>query len=227
MQKFDNIVQRLTNKVRTSATPVTGFVLGLSGTDSIITYILLNEVAKTQKFKVIGIHYGYDNAHTEVHEWLRKISFKWEYPDFQLLVHPELRNHGDDDYIHWALLHETAVRNRFWVSSTVNATEKALGTFSIMANSASISPIISLYKSEVLEACKAFGVPENIIQRSRIPDCICGRDEFAAENIELIDLLLSNKYTGGYTEEQLVKAYEYIRETKKENDFKNRTPYTV
>lgn len=96
-----------------------------------------------------------------------------------------------------------------------------------MANSASIVPIISLYKSEVLECCKEFGVPETIINQSRIPDCICGRDEFAAENIELIDLLLTNKYNGGYNDEALIKAYDYIRETKKDNDFKNRTPYNV
>lgn len=96
-----------------------------------------------------------------------------------------------------------------------------------MANSASIVPIISLYKSEVLEACKEFEVPDSIIHRSRIPDCICGRDEFAAENIDLIDCVLKNIYPADHTPEDIRRAMEYIRETKKANDFKNRTPYSV
>lgn len=228
MEKFDNLIQRLTNKVKLSATPVTGFVLGLSGTDSIVTYILLNEVAKTEGFEIQGVHYStypYPNKpnffRDEIQPWLLNLGYKTARAT---LIPNEL---AELDTLRWAMLHEKALHSRFWVASTVNATEKALGTFSIMANSASIAPIISLYKSEVLEICKEFNVPEKIINASRIPDCICGRDEFAAENIELIDLLLSNKYVGGYTDEQLIKAYDYIRETKKENDFKNRTPYYV
>jgi hypothetical protein len=226
MQKFNNLIQRLTAKVKLSATPVTGFVLGMSGTDSIITYILLNEVAKTEGFKVVGIHVGYDIVFSETFEWLKRISYKNDYRTFDLSIRPNPPK-LEGDYMRWAFLHETALLSRFWVASTVNATEKTLGTFSIMANSASIAPIASLYKSEVLECCKELGVPEAIIQRSRTPDCICGRDEFAAENIELIDLLLTNKYKGGYSDGDLIKAYDYIRETKKENDFKNRTPYSV
>lgn len=224
-QKFNNLIQRLINKVRMSATPVTGFILGMSGTDSIITYILLNEISKTENFKVIGIHYGLnDSFGKNTIEWLKNL----DYSNGEVLI----RSAGDaDDYnsdqMRWGFLHEYAAGMRYWVANTVNATEKALGTFSIMANSASIAPIISLYKSEVLEICKEFKVPERIINNSRMPDCICGRDEFAAENIELIDLLLSNKYNGGYSDDKLVRAYEYIRETKKENDFKNRTPYAV
>lgn len=229
MKKFDSLIKRLTNKVEMSATPVTGFVVGMSGTDSIATYILLNEVAKEKGFDVVGVHYVTGDVSTARTTFLKHgcgwLSSLSRFPKGLIIA---ANPYSDTDQARWAGLHEYALRyNRYWVTSTVNATEQALGTFSILANSASIKPIVSLYKSEVLQVCEEYGVPQELINSSRIPDCLCGRDEFAAENIQLIDDVLRNNLTQDYSAEMVKKAMDYIRDTKRENDFKNRTPYTV
>lgn len=238
--KYNKLRDRLREKVKMSATEIEGFVVGLSGTDSILTYMLLTELANDEalkkanrQFKVHGIHYVDSLA----------------VPDtFQKVTEPFLSNFGGKidifelpnnvDQFRWADLHYRAVNRpmrgprrdiheRFWVASTVNATEKALGTYSIMAKSASIEPIASLYKSEVLDICHELGVPEQLIKNSQIPDCACGREEFASENIELIDALIRNVIPEAYSIEKVREAMKYIADTKKEFGFKQRTPYSV
>jgi NH3-dependent NAD+ synthetase len=235
MIKFDNLIKRLTNKVKMSANPVPGFIVGLSGTDSIVTFILLNEVARTEGFKVFGVHYV-DRVPAPnslfIRETLPWLKEKFSDSSFIQISQTSCENparayNGNLDQTRWADLHYRAVEQKYWTVSTVNATEKALGTFGIMSNSASIAPIISLYKSEVLKICEEYGVPSTVIAASRLPDCICGRDEFAAENIELIDELLRYNLTKSYSADLLRNACDYIRDTRRENDFKNRTPYIV
>ena len=225
MRKFDNLIHRLIQKVEMSATPVTGFMVGVSGTDSLVTFILLSEVAKAKGFKVTGLHYMDENV---VENTVTRTVFSWlldRYPDSSLLaLNLPVGNH---DQFRWGDIHYRAAEARHWVASTVNATEKALGTYSILTKSASISPIASLYKSEVLQVCSEYGVPDEVIARSRLPDCICGRDEFAAENIELIDEVLRNSLTKDYPTALVRNAMDYIRDKRAENGFKDRTPYTV
>lgn len=232
--KFNNVITRLTNKVKMSANPVPGFIVGLSGTDSIVTFILLNEVSKTEGYKVLGVHYV-DRVPAPNSLFMRE-TFPWlkeKFPEAIIQVsqtsceNSARADNGNLDQIRWGDLHYRAVEQRYWTASTVNATEKALGTFGIMANSASIAPIISLYKSEVLQICEEYGVPSVVIAASRLPDCICGREEFAAENIELIDEILRYNLSKDYSGELIKKAMDYVRDTKRANDFKTRTPYTV
>lgn len=232
--KFDKLVTRLTQKVRMSATPVPGFIVGLSGTDSIVTLLLMCEVARTENLNIQGVHY--DNRLPVPQTLFMRETFPWlkeHCPEATLFIsgtgstNPCRANDGNLDGDRWSDLHYRAVTQQYWMASTVNATEKALGTFTILANSASIAPIISLYKSEVLQICEERGVPEAVINASRLPDCLCGRDEFAAENIQLIDELLRYNLTKDYPADVMRKAMDYIRDTKRANDFKNRTPYTV
>jgi NH3-dependent NAD+ synthetase len=226
-KKFSSLVKRLTTKVQFSANQVRGFMLGLSGTDSIVTYFLLNEVAAKEGFLVHGVHYVESETkptpfQRDVLPWLRNA---WPKSSVTVAIPPG----GNYDQYRWGDIHYRALNSvgRYWIANTTNATEKALGTFGIMANSASISPIISLYKSEILQLCEIWNVPQEAIQRSRLPDCLCGRDEFAAENIDLIDEVLRNNLTKDYPADVLRKAMDYIRDTKRANDFKNRTPYNV
>lgn len=235
MKKFENLKQRLKNKILASATPVTGFILGLSGTDSIATYILLNEARKDLRgdselpgdspFGIWGMHYVEDiNKPTpfqlDTLPWLQ-----YEYPD--CVTYIGTPHGGNEDQFRWAHMHHSAVDFGYWVASSVTATEKALGTYSIMAKSASIEPIGSLYKTEVLQVCEYYGVPAPAIQRSRLPDCLCGREEFAAENIELIDEVLKNNLSQDYSPALIRNAMDYIRDNKTRNGFKARTPYGV
>lgn len=227
--KFQTLITRMGWKVNMSATPVEGFVVGLSGTDSIITFILLNEAAKDldYKFNVLGIHCV---ENPDVESSFQKIGmFKWlqeQYPKSELAI-AEMRNCGNHDQYRWAEMHYRAAERGYWVASTMNATEKFLGTYSIMNKSASIAPIQSLYKSEIIELCKEYNVPQRLIDLSQIPDCACGRDEFAAENIELIDNVIRNRFTDDMDIALVAKAAAYIRDAKSDNDFKNRTPYMV
>lgn len=233
INKYSKLMYRLQFKIENSVTPIKGFVVGLSGTDSIITYLLLAQLAKrmggdTPAFNVHGIHYmGSDvveDTFTKEHmsEWLSDVGGT---ADVVTMVN------GNYDQYRWADLHWRAVNSynadRYWVAGTVNATEKLLGTYSIMSKSSSIDPIASLYKSEVIELCEHFEVPQKIIKSSMVPDCICGRDEFAAENIRLIDDVIRNNLSQSYSQEQIRKAFDYISATKNDNGFKNRTPYIV
>lgn len=232
VQKYSNLKNRLKHKIEQSATPVSGFMLGMSGTDSILTYILLTEVSAEMgdRFSVTGIHYVADGTIDDI--FIKyAIPYLNDYHDGGVIHTVTLPRGYHYDQNMWADLHvravESVIDHRFWVVTTRNATEKALGTYSILANSASIAPISSLYKSEILELCEKYSVPKKIIDASRIPDCICGRDEFAADNIELIDDVLRNNLTKDYPADMIKKAMDYIRDTKKVNDFKNRTPYNV
>ncbi len=240
--KFSKLYDRLKQKIRNSATPITGFEIGLSGTDSILTFILLNELSieMEHSFLVEGVHYV--NGLEKPNTMFARHGFDWlrgRYPKSSIQMGSLLPPHTHDNFI-WADLHTRAVTrgkfdgatfvptdDRFWVVSSMNATEKALGTYSIMNKSASIAPITTLYKSEVLEICQAYMVPEAIITASKTPDCLCGRDEFAAENIQLIDDLIRGKLTQQYTGEQLTKGIEYIAMKKADGGFKERTPYTI
>lgn len=237
MSKFEAVKGRLRTKVRISATPISGFMVGLSGTDSILTYILLGQLGQEMGFVVNGVHYVDDK---NVPDTFNKYAESWLSAQMLgTITNVELPT-GNHDQYRWADLHYRAVNrvetdgylidpsaNRYWVASTVNATEKALGTYSILAKSASIEPIVSFYKSEVLEACKELGVPDQIIHASQIPDCLCGRDEFAAENIRLIDDVLRNQLSQDYSMDSIKKAMDYINDAKKHNGFKQRTPYNV
>lgn len=230
VNKFEKLKERLTQKVRMSATPVKGFILGMSGTDSIVTYILLAEVAKTEGFHVLGCHYGQNIGQKTLYHRTGQCWLNERYPDdYTISWTVNIPTPFEHQFL-IADLHRRAISNpqeRLWVASTVNATEKALSTYSILEKSASIAPITSLYKSEVLEICEHFGVPQELIDASKTPDCLCGRDEFAAENIQLIDDVLRRKLTRDYSSEDIKKAYDYINMKIADNDFKNRTPYTI
>lgn len=231
--KFEKLIDRLDNKVSMSMTPVTSFFVGLSGTDSIVTYILLNEVNNrrltSKKFDVFGVYYKRPRTNPSV---VTRVLFPWLQERYPLFSHVEEATQivgpmDTDDQYRWADLHAQAAIGRGWVVSTTNATEKALGTYSIMSKSASIAPIMSLYKSEVIEICREYDVPEELVARSSVPDCACGRDEFAAENIRLIDDVLRYNLSREYTAAEIRNAMDYVREKKRDNDFKNRTPYGV
>lgn len=228
--KYEKLCDRLREKVKMSATPINGFMIGLSGTDSILTYMMLNDVSDSLKgtghtFKVRGVHYVDDIT---IPTSFQKLTLPYLIANYVNTIECVELKENLDQY-RWANLHIRAVNQKqpHWVVSTVNATEKALGTYSIMSKSASIEPIASLWKSDVLAICQELGVPEKVLESSRIPDCACGREEFASENIELIDALLRDNIPSGYSMERIKLAMDYIRNTKKEFGFKARTPYNV
>jgi NH3-dependent NAD+ synthetase len=240
MEKFDKLIDRLTAKISMSQSQVPGFILGLSGTDSAATLILLREaILKHGKYlPITAVHYVDNVDHLsrtslDLTKWVRSlpsVNLGMSNPPFRIELVIATPPGGNHEQYRWGDLHYRAVSGdkHLWVVNTTNATEKALGTYSIMSMSVSMAPIGSLYKSEVLRVCQEYGVPESLIEASKLPDCLCGRDEFAGSHIDLIDDMLRYRSSDrAHTHEEIQLAFDYITSKKRDNDFKTRTPYGV
>ncbi len=247
LKKFDDLKDRLAKKIGLSQTPVPGFIMGLSGTDSIIAFLLLyqtlNALNPGKRVGLLGIHYVKDLRQRswferEVIPWLQKMC---PFADIRV----EVPLGGNQDPQRWAdlnlrslnavthldgrvIITPLEIGHNYWVVNTINATEHELGTYAVASKIASIAPIRSLWKTEILQLCKAFGVPKKAIDYARLPDCLCGRAELAAENIELIDDILRFRLDPtAHDPELLRKLFEFIKSEKDYNGFKIRTPFLI
>lgn len=241
-EKYNAAVDRMINKIKMSATPVPGFIVGLSGTDSIVTFDLLYRAMNHHYMprRLMGIHYV-DNTNRKNGTWMEREILPWmrgQYPNTTILSVKLERNLDPDRWAdmmvrsthHFEEEHGWVVSPKeetFWVAGTMNATEKELSKYSQMQKVTSIQPIQTFWKSEILELCDVLGVPKIASNNSRIPDCLCGRDELAAENIELIDKLLRFQPVQDESPELVAKLTEWIRTTKRDNGFRIRTPYNL
>jgi NH3-dependent NAD+ synthetase len=240
--KYEKIVDRLVAKMKLSQVPVPGFIMGLSGTDSIIAFLIVYDAASRMGVadRVVGVHYI--NSETSL-SWfeLAVMSWLWSKCPCSDLVLAVPRG-GNRDPQRWADLHLRAnnkVDNdldkvipyetgmNYWTVGTMNATEKALGRYSLLSTSVSVQPIQSLWKSEVTALCHAFDVPHEAVRRARLPDCLCGREELAAENIELIDKILRYESVSDYDSDLVEQVMTYIKSEKQSNGFRERVPYVV
>ncbi len=259
MTRYEALVDRLVRKMQLSQTPVPGFIMGLSGTDSILTFCLLYDACQAMGIpdRLRGIHYvsSLGDVRDEA-RWFVKHIFPWlKQRCSNAYLQIEVPLGGNQDQQRWADLHlrslnavgrdgektlvaplnnaltPTGGEDRgfnYWVAGTINATEMYLGTYSVLATAVSIQPLQKVYKTAVLEMCRELGVPEIALEYSRQPDCWCGRDEIAAENIELIDAIIAMKVVPGDHDPELLNTlYAYIRDTKRDNDFKTRIPYVL
>lgn len=59
LDKFEGLVNRLVAKIEFSQTPVPGFMIGLSGSDSILAFLVLYEALQRRGMedRLVGIHY--------------------------------------------------------------------------------------------------------------------------------------------------------------------------
>lgn len=246
LARIDDVVDRLVHKMDMSQTPVPGFVVGLSGTDSLVAFDILHKALDRQSkaTRLYGVHYV-DPAlrpgafARDAMPWVRE-----RYPAARLSIVPPLG--GFHDPQRWADLQLRALNNleidgngdvkvvplpgnmTYWVSGTINATEHALGKHSIGANAVSVQPIRSLWKTDVLKACEALGVPQTIIDNARLPDCLCGRDEIAAEHIELIDDILRHRIdVRAHDPELMMTLMQWVADRKRDGGFRGRIPYIV
>lgn len=251
--KFRNVITRLKIKIRQSQTPVPGFIIGLSGTDSLTAlYALLTATRELEdegfrKVPIRAIHYVSAGRktpswfETDTAAWLREVA----QDDVKLEVIVPLGDNHDQQ--RWADIHLRALNvveshegmptskpvphaegENFWVVGCTNLTEFTLGKFSLLSDSVSIQPIRSLWKSEIMDICERLNVPQAVMEAARMGDCFCGREELAAENIETIDAILRNDFDpGAHDPDLLKKLIDYVRETKRVFDFRQRVPYIV
>ena len=244
--RIDRVVDRLVHKMEMSQTPVPGFIVGLSGTDSIVAFDVLYKalVRKGMADRLYGVHYA-DPARRpgaflrDAVPWLRRI-----YPEARIEVAMPLG--GNHDPQRWADLQLRALNevdageggrsvarpmpqdHGYWVSGTINATEHALGKHSIGANAVSVQPIRSLWKTDVMQACEALGAPHSVVANARLPDCLCGRDEIAAEHIEVIDQILRYAIdVRAHDPELMMTLMQWVADRKREGAFRSRIPYVV
>lgn len=250
MTRYETQVERLVFKLRNSATPVPGFIMGLSGTDSLVAFCMLYEAMGIldKRHRVRGIHYVTlgnnegrkpDFFEREALPWLRS-KYPWANIEIQVPVG------GNQDPQRWAdlqlrALHEIALdkngrvrcrvldpEERFWVSGTTNFTEYELGKYSIFSQAVSIQPLATMRKTQVLVALEELGAPREVIDSAYLPDCFCGREELAATNLEVIDDILDFQANVTMADPVILpQLFDYIRTTKRENGWKSRAPYKV
>lgn len=242
MSRYTDRVIRLAAKIRMSQTPVPGFIVGLSGTDSVVAFIMAYDAMEEfgRGDRVLGVHYV--NEGRRKPSWFENGVVPWlarRCPKATIISRTPLG--GNQDQQRWADLHLRALNDidgdiirvldhdqTYWVVGTINATEKALGRYSVLATAVSVQPLITLYKSAIIEICHELEVPELAIRYSRLPDCLCGRDELAAQHIELIDAILTFRVDpSAHDPALLTKLYVYVRESQNDYGFKQRIPYNI
>lgn len=238
-QKYDRVLDQLDRKINKSQVKVPGFIMSLSGTDSILAFMLVYDalVCSERENALYGIHYT--NGHES---WFERECIPWlkkECPYARIEVQTPLG--GNQDQLRWADLHLRALNKidgdkvtaldpeySYWTAGTINATEWELGKYSTLANSVSIQPIRSFWKTEIMYLCERIGVPKIALENARLPDCFCGRDELAAENIELIDQILTHDAAALKADPALLDLMiRYVHDLKSANAFKKRIPYLV
>ena len=177
--------------------------------------------------------------------WFPRVILPWlqnAAPNAQILHDSDIGQYEHE--LHWANLFKRSLdgvmrreampdNHGYWIVGTRNATENAIGAYSNLSKSASVEPIIDLYKSDILKICDELGVPKIAAQQSRQVDCDCGRFDIAADNIEGVDAVLKHR-RGLITDQQLANAIEpellsklnaFVDDQIRYAGFKKRIPY--
>ena len=220
-----------------------GFIVGISGTDSILAFLICSAAFRNlgRPERVIGVHYGRpfppaDKTPEQIahilkispgFNWVSRVIVPWlkeQAPNALVTVDNSIDT--SDDYQRWASLFKSSLAGadktmplppglNYWVVGTRNATEQMLGSYSNISGAASVQPIIQLWKSEILKICDALNVPKIAMENSRQVDCDCGRFDLAAHHIEEVDLILMTR-AGVLSAEYLSKVMPADLQTKLE-----------
>lgn len=232
-----------------------GFLIGLSGTDSIIAFLAAYKALEQagKPHAMMGVHFApsedflYDHPEAEVHLWFSKQIIPWlkeQAPKAQIVVDTSIDWRCDG--LRWgALMDMSVVYNddrrsmrlpdqQYWVVGTRNRTEDRLMNYSNASASVSLQPLIYIWKSEVMQLSEYLNVPKLAMDKSCETDCICGRERLAAKNIKEIDLLLmarSGHVSPDYvankiSPEKRNQLNTFIESQIKRGRFKNNIPYT-
>ena len=119
------------------------------------------------------------------------------------------------------ILYSYAERENLLVVGTANKTEFLIGFFVKYGDSAAdITPLLSLYKTQVRLLAKFLHIPERILNKAPSPDLIPGiTDEFAIGiPYEKLDIILSGLDTNTTAEDIAAKTdvkqktIEYVKE---------------
>jgi hypothetical protein len=164
---MENITRWLAETVR----PAPGLVVSLSGTDSMLTFLLCSKALRSLKRdpqrELIGLHFRSHRSDSYPYEWLA------QHGSVQSME-PPVAEPVETDIRRWAEVQSFAIRNgRLWMIGSRNATETHTGEYSIASNCCSVFPLATLLKTEVLNACHALGVPVKELNESLANDPEC------------------------------------------------------
>jgi len=215
---------------------IPGFVVGLSGTDSILSFMICYHAIKiqpNQNVKLIGVHY---QPVLEEDRWFIEeiIPFFNRY-DEDIVIEVPLVSPRINSYDMWSNLIRRSLDEKLLVVSSKNLTEQYLGTYSNAMRMASFEPISDIYKSEVISLCRELTIPKVAIEKSMMPDCACGRDQLQALFPELTDEIIKFRKGIHKTTQRLEKfdpywveqVEKFVDETHEKYNYKNEIPYKV
>jgi len=251
---FNSLVQWLHQDVIVNR-KAPGLLVGLSGTDSIVTFMAAYEALKLagKPDRMMGVHFapsetllqGDPDAHMslwfsqEVAPWLKERA-----PQAKIVIDTSIDWRCDG--LRWGALADMSAvyfdrRSRimrpsdqkYWVLGTRNRSEDISLNYSNASMMASIQPIVNLWKSEILQITKYLGAPQIAISKSCEMDCVCGRERFVAEHIPEIDLILMDKvgelpstYPQSHIKPELFnKLTAFVEAKATHNQFKLHIPY--
>ncbi len=212
---FDSVSGWIADTARQQRAP--GFIVGLSGTDSILTFLACYDAMKRlgMPHRVLGLHFEHATRPVQPgqitcatpadHAWVKNDIFPFlrERAPEAILEIDDTIQYGDENR-RWGHLMSRAVSaadprqgllstQYFFPVGTRNATEEALGTYSMISKSVSMLPLVDIYKSEVLDICRFLDVPQIAIDKSGEVDCECGRFQVQANYIRELDLFIMHK----------------------------------
>lgn len=196
-----------------------GFLVGLSGTDSIVSFLAANKALERAASessgelaeRMMGIHFApsedflYDHPEAESHLWFHDKIMPWlqeQAPKAWILSDTSVD--WRDDGSRWGSLMDRSVvakrpsgrrvmrepENQYWVVGTRNKSEDTLLYYSNASMAVSVQPTLHLWKSEILQLAEYLGVPKIAIDKSCETDCICGRMALASNHIQEVDWIL-------------------------------------
>lgn len=231
---------------------VPGFLVGLSGTDSLVTFCAAAKAMEKcgKAHRVLGVHFApsedflYDHPESEVHLWFANEVVPWlkkKFPKANIVIDTSIDWRADGQ--RWGALMDMSVvsndkkrtmrlpEDQYWVLGTRNKTEDKLRNYSNVSMAASVQPLINLWKSEILELSEYLDVPKIAIQKSCETDCICGRMRLPAQHIVEVDELLMARfgeipydYTKKISEPLRLQLNNFINAQIMKNAFKANIP---
>lgn len=211
-----------------------GVIVGISGTDSLLSYIVCLEAFKKlgkplENVRGVNFQHKTQDKFFEMNvpfkcvasddtTWVERELFPWisaRYPEARLEVDTSIPHSKDG--ARWGALHDKAkeeVNGRgdmlmgtyYFPVGTRNATEDSIYGYTLITGAVSLFPIRNIYKSEVIDLSRYLGVPEIAIEKSREIDCDCGRFEVQAYKMDQLDTYIMARK--GLIDPKLVEALD-------------------
>jgi NAD(P)-dependent dehydrogenase (short-subunit alcohol dehydrogenase family)/NH3-dependent NAD+ synthetase len=186
------------------------------GTDSTLTFILCMMVFPE---KTVGVYIG-KRSNLRSYEYLESLGPIEYYDKPDGIYHLDIAR--------WAACLDISHCYGGWLVGTRNKTESYTGLYSLASRLATFLPLGGLWKTDVMELCKALDVPEEILDSSRKADPNCGRPvELAEVPLEVIDAYI--KATLGLLSDTILESIDketqqYLSELITSNSFKVNLP---